>query len=342
LNKNLKNTYVKLPNEIYDSLDIANDELTILLLLYRNYQQYKNITLCSIQMLIDMMKVNSRNNTKIILQIKEIIISLIDKGYITNIYNLFGCDIYDIYENEKAYNVVDRLRIEEIISNKDTLFYAELVSLPEDNYFMVMDSDINDIFTYLQSLNISKFDFVRYFVACCRVRNNQSNFGYLTQSKMKDIVNDARTISRYNKILQDELHLIRYNNSYLTKSRHYCTTFIGLYDDEQNFNEQLEVEVERQSLVYTDKVISNKKRKVKQKLNNNEKKLLVDKTKELEEENRRLKEQLEALQYKPKEESKDNDEDAMDFIKENYPELLEVDEEDKDDYKLPWEDASSW
>jgi len=284
MNLNFKEYYIKLPNSIYDDLDIANDELTILILLYRNYQQYKNISLCNIQILLDIMNINYHNNKKIFNDIKDIIANLMKKEYVTSIYDLSGNGI-----NE---NII----IDNIIKSKDTSFYIELPSPPEDGYFKIYDLEMNKIFEYLQSTNVSKYDFVRYFVACMRVCNTDNKFGYLPQIKIKSLVSDSRTIKRYNRILQDDLHLIRFNNDYLTPQHHYCATFIGLYDDEKGFNEQLKNVVKVQGLIHTDKIVSNKKRSIKQKINNNEK------IKGLEEENKKLKEKLNELQYKQEKE----------------------------------------
>ena len=121
---------------------------------------------------------------------------------------------------------------------------------------------------------------------------------------MKKLITDSRTIQRYNKILQDDLHLIRYNNNYLTPDKHYCTTFIGNWDDEVNFNYQLQIEVSAKGLIYTDKVKSNVKRSVKQKINN----ILSEKDIKIKELEEKLK-QYEELQYKEKklvEEVKEN------------------------------------
>jgi len=102
--------------------------------------------------------------------------------------------------------------------------------------------------------------------------------------------------------LQDDLHLIRFNNSYLTPDKHYCTTFIGNWDDEVNFNYQLQIEVSSKGLIYTDKVKSNVKRSVKQKINN----ILSEKDIKIKELEEKLK-QYEELQYKEKELVKENE-----------------------------------
>lgn len=277
---NHTDNFVILPNDIYDNLNISNEELTVLVLLYRNYVQYKNIGVCSIQLLADYMMVNTSNNSKIITTLKEAVMSLVDKEYILNLYDVG-------FEKISSKNP---------IKNKYFPFMFELTPFPEDKFFFVYDVNLIHIFKQLQGINISKFNIIRYYIACCRVSNNDSNFGYLTQGKLKQLVTDSRTIQRYNKILQDDLQLIRYNNSYLTQDKHYCTTFIGKWEDEANFNKQLGIEVSSKGLIHTDKVKSNKKRSIQQKINNNIDNLSID---ELEELLKRKKE----LEYKPKIES---------------------------------------
>jgi hypothetical protein len=245
---NNNNYYVKLPNDWYTDKSITNEELVILYFLYRNFMLYKSLSLCSLDMIAsDYMLINTSNNKKIINTIKNTIKSLLEKGKITNIFDL-------------KYNPLEL----DSITNKNQLLYLQLINPPNDNYFEVKDADIDNLLVYLQNENINKFSFIRYFIACVRVTHNQDKFGYLTQSKAKIIAGHSSTIRRYNKILQDELHLIRYNNDYLTKEKKYCTTFIGCYDDEE-FNLKVQQKVHEMGLVYTDKQISNKKRSIQQK-----------------------------------------------------------------------------
>jgi len=248
----LNESYIKLPNEIYDNSAITNEELTVLTLLYRNYMQYKSIGICSVQMLVEYMQFDTQKNHKIIATIKDAIKGLVAKGYITQLYDLYYQEIS--LDNDSG--------------NKNSVFYVELTPPPDSNYFIINDRDLNHIFKQLKSTKISKFNLIRYFIACRRVSNNESKFGYLSQSKLKLLLNDSKTIQKYNKILQDDLHLIRYNNSYLTSEKHYCTTFIGRYDDEIGFKVNLKAEVDRQGLIFTDKIASNKRRSKKQQINN--------------------------------------------------------------------------
>jgi len=286
MNDDPKGNYIMLPNSIYDDLSISNEEVTVFVLMYKHYQLSKSIGLCSIQAIASMMKIDTSNNRGMVLKIKESMKGLTDKNYIVKFYDLSD----------------EEITFEEATSNKDSLFQIELIRPPEDHFFKLYDKDIIHIFNQLHGENISKFNIIRYFIACKRVSHNSSNFGYLTQGKLKKLITDSRTIQRYNKILQDDLHLIRYNNSYLTADKHYCTTFIGNWDDEINFNYQLQIEVSAKGLIYTDKIKSNVKRSVKQKINNlsNDKDIKI---KELEE---KLK-QYEELQYKEKELIKENE-----------------------------------
>lgn len=220
--------------------------------MYRNYMQYKNLAVCSIQMLANYMKYDPKNNHKINAKIKEIVGKLVKNKHITKICDLTYKEISD----------------KNPISTKDFMFYVEIPIPLENLYFKVFDKGIDDIFEYLQDKKLNKFNLVRYYIACSRVSNNEANFGYLTQGKLKKLVSDSRTIQKYNKILQDELRLILYNNNYLTPDKHYCTTYIGKWDDEKNFNYQLKAEVEGKGLIYTDKTKSNERRSIQQKINN--------------------------------------------------------------------------
>lgn len=251
MNNNFQESTIIIPNKWYDNLNLSNEELTILILLYRNYMHYYSISLCSLDMLCNYMFINSNSNKKIIKILIDIFSSLSEKEFIINLYNLH-------YNNILVSDIL----------NKNYLFYVKLLPTPSNDYLIIKNKEIDSIFQYLNNSNIGKFSLIRYFIACRRSCNNERNFGYLTQGKLKKLVTDSRTIQRYNKILQDELHLIRYNNNYLTSEKHYSTTFIGLYDDKDNFDFQVKCEVEQQGLIYTDKIESNLKRSVTQKVNN--------------------------------------------------------------------------
>ena len=278
-----KNLYIKLPNDIYDDLSVTNEALTILILMYRNYMRYKNLGICSIDMITKIMRVDSSNNKKIVSTIKDAILALIDKGYIIELYDLD----------------YDKLSIDKI--KKNTIFYAKLLPPVESNYFRIYDKDINYIFKKLETKKLSKFNLIRYFVVCKRIINNESSFGFLSQKKLNSLINDSKTISRYNYILQDVLELIRYDNSYLTPDKHYHTTFIGKYDEEVNFNQQVEWAVQWKNLIKTDKTKSNAKRSNKQKINNNENKIKntsdINELKRLKKENEQLRKENKKLQY---------------------------------------------
>lgn len=315
MNNNLKDNYIKVPNDWYDSLDITNEEMTILILLYRNYMQYRSIAVCNLELFASSMYINTNSNKKFISIIKDTISSLIEKEYITGLCNLH-------YEE---------ITIEDI-TNKNYIFYVELIPPPDNNYFPIKDIDIDTICNHLQGVNIDKFSIIRYFIACRRVVNTESKFGYLTQGKLKQLVNHSKTIQGYNKILQDDLQLIRYNNSYLTRDRHYCTTFIGLYDEKESFDKMVECEVGNKGLVHTDKVRSNKKRKLKQQVNNINNKINnpanIDKIKELEEQLEAKNKQIEALQYKNKKEQKETED------KEIYQLVNELSYSNQDDDQM--------
>lgn len=266
----MERTFVKIPNEMYDNLKLTNEEVTVLLLTYRNFQMYKNLSQCSLRLIAeDYMKYDTTNNRKILPKIREVITSLIKKEYIINLYDIDYETIFIEDIKDKNYN-----------------FYIEMKDLPEDNFFMVYDNDINSIFRSLKGTKLNKFNIIRYYIACCRVRSTEGKVGYLTQSKMKSLIDDCRTIGKYNTILQDDLHIIRYNNSFLTQEKHYESTFIGFYDDEKGFNERLADLVEERHLIHTDKITSNKRRSAKQKVN------VVENQMDVNAENEELKRQL--------------------------------------------------
>ena len=270
-------SFIILPHSCYDSKDISNEELTILALLHRNYNSATLRTLCSIQMLIDYMHKDSRVDRKIVKTIKDSIVSLMSKKYKYK---------YNNKKDKKEY-IIEKVYITELkdihynkitindIKDKNYLFYVGLTT-PENQFMMINNIDIDNIFNYIKGVSLNKFALIRYFIACKRVIQNEANFGFITQSKLKSLISDSKTIQRYNKILQNDLNLIRYCNDYLTPDKHYCSTFIGLYDNTNNFNEQLKFYVDSQGLIPTDKTKANEKRSSKQKINNISKKINND------------------------------------------------------------------
>lgn len=248
--------------------------------LYRNYMLYKSIGVCSIQMVVDYLRYDTQNNHQIVAIIKDAITGLLGKGYITEIYDLH-------YEP---------ISIEDISKNR--VFYVELVPPPEECYFVVDDKDLNKILEYLKNQRISKFNLIRYFIACRRVSNNNSKVGFLAQSKLKELLNDSKTISKYNKILQDDLCLIKYNSNYMTSDKHYCSTFIGRYEDAEKFDDYVKEQVKERNLIPTNKVTSNQKRKLQQKINHASKKYAENEKDARIAELESLLKQKEALEYK--------------------------------------------
>ena len=88
-----ENDFIKLPNDIYDNMDITNEELTVLALMYRNYQLYKNIGVCSIEMIVKIMRFNTQKNHDIVPTIKEAIFGLLEKKFIVKILNIYKEEI---------------------------------------------------------------------------------------------------------------------------------------------------------------------------------------------------------------------------------------------------------
>jgi len=224
------------------------------------------------------MYIDSNSNKNIIRIIKDTIESLIEKGYITKLYDIHYNIINSIDNIKDIKDVKENKKNKEEGKNKhnikNDIFYVELAEEPPaNNYFQIQDIDIDIIFKYLQNVNINKFSLIRYFIACKRVSNN-NNFGYLTQGKLKQLVNHSNTIQRYNKILED-LQLIRFNSNYLTAEKHYCTTFIGDYNNDM-FDKMVQEEAKNRGYILTDKTKANEKRSSKQKINNINKKINDD------------------------------------------------------------------
>lgn len=323
--------FIKIPNKLWDNLDITNEELTIFILLQRNYATFRNnISIVSIKMLTDWMYIDNNSNKNIVTDIKKAIISLYEKKYITCLYDIHYNELFVKYKTVKDKEIFDKFFINEIdeetgeikIDNKtgetleidfhmdkNTFFYVELEPPQENDFLLLQDISINKIFEELKGKNLSKYNLIRYYIACCRVTNNSQNFGYLSQTRLKELIHDTRTISRYNKILGDN-KLIRYDNDYLTPEKHYCCTMIGRFDDDiENWEYQKQSIIEEKRLVKTDKKISNKKRSVKAKINNTEKEL-EEKLDKKDEMIKQLQEQLkeyEKLKYVPKESSPINE-----------------------------------
>lgn len=274
--------FITLKNELHISSLISNVELIVFALIQKNYNTAKKVSLCSVNLLLDFMYVK-HNNSKIAKEVREAIGSLIIKKHII---------IVDLHYKE--------LDLVSLKSNSD-LFYVCSDKL-EDNYFKVFECDLDKIFNYISKTNINKFAFVRYFIAIQRVINSSNSFGFLTQKKVRDLIGESRTVSNYNKILQDDLQLIRYNNNYVTPEKEYCSTYFGKYEDETNFKDQLKIVVSEKGLIFLDKTISNARRSTKQRINKTEKDLLEsskeEKIKELEEELKKLKEGYSTLEFK--------------------------------------------
>lgn len=242
-----KEKFITIQNDLYLSEDITNEELVIYALILKNYNRSKGESIISFNMLKQFMQVGNRNQYLMDI-IQESVKGLIKKGLLGKITNL------------KEENI----DIEELKNND--LFYIEVVDFT-DNYFCVQEDQLFKLFKYLSTSKVNKFSLVRYYIAICRVVNNDSCFGYLTQNSVKKIVvNKDVTITQYNKILKN-LGLIIYNNDFITKERRYCTTFFSLPKYEINFTKQLQQEVQRQGLIKIDKTSSNIKRSLTQKKN---------------------------------------------------------------------------
>lgn len=239
--------YIELKNDCYLDSSITNEQLVTYVLLQKNYNKAKQISMVNINSLLDYMYLRKNDSKRFIKDIRTAINGLLDKGLIK--------DIYDIHFNKVNFDTID---------NKTT-FIAEIEPCTTE-YFKVYEKDIDIIFRYLKGTNIKKFNLLRYYIAVMRVISNQQRFGYLTQKQCKELIGENKTISSYNDTLQD-LQLIIFNNDYLISENQYSRTFFGKFNDKDNFNKQLTAIVEYEGLIKTDKTSSNEKRSIKQKAN---------------------------------------------------------------------------
>src|SRR3712207_5021826 len=96
--------YITLKNELYNSNNITNEELVILSLIKRNYSPIKEISIISINMIMNYMYVLNRNSNMIKI-IKNSINNLISKGYIKQIMNLHYRDRKSTRLNSSHANI---------------------------------------------------------------------------------------------------------------------------------------------------------------------------------------------------------------------------------------------
>jgi hypothetical protein len=272
---NLVDNYSIVPDKLFLSEIISNEELVLYCLLQRNYSTMKSFGIYSIEMICDFMYV-SYTNSRIIKTIRDSIQGLINKDYIA---------IRDKNFNEVSFNKI----------NNKTHFYVGF-DLPQNAFYKVYDSALDNLFETLTKSKISKFGIARYYIACMRVISNQATFGYISQSGCKKCGFASDTCSKYLKMLQD-LGLILYNNDYLTQEKHYTKTFIGMAEDDENFKHQLKFESDRLNLIHTDKKTSNKRRSVSKKIDNTKKKIDTAKDDEI----AKLKEMLAKAEAEKKE-----------------------------------------
>jgi hypothetical protein len=258
---NTNEFHIVLKNSLYNDSSISNVEVVILSLLNKNYNTAKEVSLCSVNILLDYMYCK-HTNSRIAADIREGLANLIATKVI---------EIIDLH--------YEPIEFKDILNNN--LFYVRIPKvLDTEGYFKILESDVDKIFKKLALTNINKFGLVRYFIAIQRVISNEKSFGWLPQSKVREFVGESKTVSKYNNLLMDELKLIRYNNNYITPERSYCSTYFGKYDDEVNFNRLLQNEVASKGLIPTTKVTSNARRRVKAKSNVIEKE--IESTTELE------------------------------------------------------------
>jgi hypothetical protein len=270
MNKQLydNDNYIILHNDIPldkdKNITLTDHELVLYMLLQLNYNISKSRGITSINTLLDIMCLR-RDSKRIIGDIRIALYNLIEKGLISNIYTISFEEIkmkLEVDKKKKTTTVKG-------INNTDCFYYK--LDLPGEQYFKIHERFLYDIFSYSKGKKLEKFSLVRYLCCVLRVISCDARFGWLTQGSV-DFLN-SRTITTYNNILQEDLHIIRYNNDYVTEKYRYCSTYFSLYDDKENFDKQLADTVEVKGLIKKDKQKSNNNRSTKQQLNNKDKQI---------------------------------------------------------------------
>ncbi|WP_160678725.1 hypothetical protein [Clostridium sp. C8-1-8] len=274
MNKQLydNNNYIILHNNIPlfkdENITLPDQELVLYLLLQLNYNISKGRGITSVITLLDIMCLR-RDSKRIIGDIRIALYNLIVKGLVSNIYTINFEEIEIRLEVKKDEETGKETTNVKGISNIDSFYYE--LDLPEEQYFKIHEKFLYEIFNYSKGKKLEKFSLVRYLCCVLRVISCDSRFGWLTQGSVEFL--NSRTITTYNNILQEDLHIIRYNNDYVTEKFRYCSTYFSLYDDKENFDKQLADTVKERKLIKKDKEKSNNNRRSKQQLNNKDKQI---------------------------------------------------------------------
>lgn len=226
------NNYIVLPNDWYKNKELSNEAITVLLLVQKTYMHSKKKSITSINMMKEYMYVGS-NNKRINTSLKNGLECLVNNGIITKITTLHGLKIN-----------INQIKIGMFVSLELNL------DLDGGNYYKIYENDLDKVLEYLHNKgkNVNKFGLIRYLISVYRVVSNQEKFGWLTQSSITKLCGASRTITRYNKILQDELNIFIYNNNYISNSKR-CSTYFSFYNNKIEFNKRLANIVSEQKLL---------------------------------------------------------------------------------------------
>lgn len=181
----------KVYNDWCNNKDISAEDLITLIFLYTNYVPEKSMSLCSIQMIIDIMKAG--NNAKVVRQIKKSIFALKGKNVI---------ELYDL--NNKAIRNIHK---------DDKIFYVKFTALPEGDCFEISRDNVEKLFSYLDNTKINSYSIFHYFIICKKILHKKNvNINRRLQKIFENYSETARNkIEKYNDILQNDLQLIRFD-----------------------------------------------------------------------------------------------------------------------------------
>lgn len=137
--------------------------------------------------------------------IKEALKYLIENKYIA-LYDMMLNKIDLDFDNISKTNVIVFLK-SSCVENEDD----------KVNFFKVPIINMHKIMIFLQSnkTKIHKHKFIRYYLYIARRCSNQDMCGYVSMRTIKELFGiSAKICAEYNRILQDEIEVIYYNNDY--------------------------------------------------------------------------------------------------------------------------------
>jgi len=276
----MKNTFTSISNDyIKGNSKLDSKKLFLFLILMQN-RTSKDTCMFNVRYLCDRLDATTRNTNR--------------TKYITDTLKYFQEQQILFFSNK--YNCIDEINIEEfVIGNKMDIVFAELYDSLEDNFTMIYDNEIDFILDYCKSNKINKYLIIHlylYILSC--INNNKQDEDYkLAYPKIETMANELEisenTVLKYIDILKAN-KLIYYNNvgykivngEYRMTNTYYCRN-----EDIELLNNRLDKIKQTKNITImnkSDKVKTNNKRSVKQKINK-----LINKLNKTEEEIERLK-----------------------------------------------------